>query len=335
MDGQAAANFFPRRRIIPVMTPRHDRPAERDLLVLALAGDTASLATAFERWRPRLLAAGLRLLNDPAEAQDAVQETFLVALARLHDLREQPAFGGWLLAILRNHCLQQLRMRRHEQRVEEIADDALIDHGIDQRLDRHALREWIFGMIGRLPEPFKLAALLRYFGSYPSYAEIAAILDVPVGTVRSRLAQVKQRLADAVLAQADLPADDDDFVASRLSECTDAFAGIDWHPRQQLISRCNHDVQLVWARAGQAPTRLRGREHLEADLRDDLAHGVRYAVTRALGDRHLSLLEAELRNDPQFPEHCPPGATLLLVHGDRGIARMHIFLSPRPPREDQ
>jgi RNA polymerase sigma factor (sigma-70 family) len=316
------------------MTARHDRPAERELLVLALAGDTASLAAAFERWRPRLLAAGLRLLHDPAEAQDAVQETFLVALARLHDLREQPAFGGWLLAILRNHCLQQLRMRRHEQRVEEIADDALIDHGIEQRLDRHALRDWIFGTIGRLPEPFKLAALLRYFGSYPSYAEIAAILDVPVGTVRSRLAQVKQRLADAVLAQADLPAGDDDDVASRLSECTDAFAGMDWHSRQQFISRCNHDVELVWTRAGQAPTRLRGREHLAADLRDDLAHGVQYGITRALGDRNLSLFEAELHNDPEFPEHCPRGATLLLVHDGPGIVRMNFYLSPRRPREE-
>jgi RNA polymerase sigma-70 factor (ECF subfamily) len=317
------------------MKPRHDRTAERELLARALAGDGASLATAFERWRPRLLAAALRLLADRAEAQDAVQETFLVALAHLPDLRAQPAFGGWLLAILRNHCLQQLRSRRHEERVEDIAGDALIDHGLEQRLDRHALRDWIIATIGQLPEPFKLAALLRYFGSYPSYAEIAAILDVPVGTVRSRLAQVKQRLADAMLAQAGLPAAvDDERVAARLAEQTDAFAGLDWRRRQRLISQCDEDIALVWARAGQAQTRLRGRRHLEADLRDDLEHGVQYELVRALADVRVSLFETQFRNDPQFPDHCPPGATLLMVHeGDR-IARIHVYLSPRPPRPD-
>lgn len=314
------------------MRPRAIRTDEHELLARALAGDGASLATVFERWRPRLLAAALRLLNDRAEAQDAVQETFLVALARLTDLREPPAFGGWLLAILRNHCLQQLRGRRHEERVEEIAEDALIDHGIEQRLDRHALRDWILGTIGALPEPFRLAALLRYFGSYPSYAEIAAILDVPVGTVRSRLAEVKQRLADAMLARAGLQADDDE-VETRLAEVSDTFAGLDWQRRQRLLSRCNDDVQLVWARAGHAPMRVRGRAHLEADLRDDFDHGVRYGLARALGDAHVSLFETEFHNDPQFPDHCPPGATLLMVHRGDGIERIHVYLSPRPPRD--
>lgn len=314
------------------MKPGHGRIDERELLARALAGDGASLAVAFERWRPRLLAAALRLLADRAEAQDAVQETFLVALAHLPALRAQPAFGGWLLAILRNHCLQQLRSRRHEARVEEIADDALIDHGVEQRLDRHALRDWILATIGQLPEPYKLAALLRYFGSYPSYAQIAAILDLPVGTVRSRLAEVKQRLADAMLAQAGLSAHDDDGrVAARLAEHADAFAGLDWQRRERLISRCNEDVQLVWARADRPPTRARGRGHLEADLRDDLAHGVRYTLARVIGDARVSLFETEFHNDPQFPDHCPPGATLLMVHDSAGIERIHIYLSPRPP----
>ncbi len=317
------------------MRLRPGRFDERELLARAQAGDAACLAAAFERWRPRLLAAALRLLADRAEAQDAVQETFLIALAHLPELREQPAFGGWLLAIVRNHCLQQLRSRRHEERVEDIAEDALIDHGIEQRLDAHALRDWIFGTIGALPEPFRLAALLRYFGSYTSYAEIAAILDVPVGTVRSRLAQVKQRLAEAMLAQAGLPDREDDAVAARLAEYTDSIAGLEWQRRQRLLARCDEDITLVWTHAGHAPMRLRGRRHLEDDLRDDLEHGVRYGLARALGDARVSVFETEFHNDPQFPDHCPPGATLLMVHEGSRIARIHVYLSPRPPRQEE
>jgi RNA polymerase sigma-70 factor (ECF subfamily) len=317
------------------MKLRYDRVEERALLARALAGDGACLAAAFERWRPRLLAAALRLLADRADAQDAVQETFVVALARLPELREQPAFGAWLLAILRNYCLQLLRSRRHEERVEDVAEDALIDPGIEQRIDRHALREWIFATIGSLPEPFKLAAALRYFGSYSSYAEIAAILDVPVGTVRSRLAEAKQRLADAMLAQAGLAeGGDDERVASQLAELGDAFAGLDWSRRQKLLARCRDDIDLVWTHSRAAPRRRRGREHLEADLHDDLEHGVRYELRSALGDSSLTVIEAELRNDPQFPDHCPPGATLLVVHDGDRIVRMHFYLSPRPPRDD-
>lgn len=315
------------------MRPLPARSAERDLLASAVAGDAASLARAFEHWRPRLLSAALRLLHDPADAQDAVQETFLVALARLTDLREPQAFGGWLLAILRNHCLQQLRARQHELRVEEIPDDALIDHGVDQRLDRHALRDWIVRSLGTLPEPYKVVALLRYFGSYPSYAEIAQILDVPVGTVRSRLAQVKQRLADAVLAEAGLPADDDTDVGARLAEIGDAFSERSWSMRRRFVALCSPDIRLVWTRAGQPPSHLLGREHVEADLRDDIEHGVQYRIRRAIGDRNVSLIEAELHNDPQFPDHCPPGATLLLVHDGDRIRRLHMFLAPRMPQE--
>ena len=56
----------------------------------------------------------------------------------------------------------------------------------------------------RLPEPLRVTAMLRYFGSYDSYDELAAILGIPIGTVRSRLSEAKLKLSDALLASAGL-----------------------------------------------------------------------------------------------------------------------------------
>jgi RNA polymerase sigma factor (sigma-70 family) len=327
----AGVNFFRRRRILSAMS-RTLRAGDGELVARALGGDGASLAAAFERRRPQLQAAALRILRDRADAQDAVQDTFLIALAHLSELRDPAAFAGWLLAILRNQCLQLLRGRKAEVRVEAIDDEARLDARVEQRLDRHALREWIVERLGALPEPLRLTALLRYFGSYPSYAEVAAILDVPVGTVRSRLADVKRRLADAMLADAGL-ADDphDELVDARLATYDEALSGLRWQRRERLLAQCRPDLELVLAAAGAPPRRLRGREHLELDWRDDLQHGVRYELTRAIADRSVSVLEVELHNDPQFPAHCPPGACVVMAHDEAQIERMHVYLSPRPP----
>ena len=62
--------------------------------------------------------------------------------------------------------------------------------------------EW--GALQRLPEPLRVSAMLRYFGSYDSYDEVATILGVPIGTVRSRLSEAKIKLAEALLASAAL-----------------------------------------------------------------------------------------------------------------------------------
>jgi len=66
------------------------------------------------------------------------------------------------------------------------------------------LRDWIRGELDHLPQPLRVTVMLRYFGSYDSYDEVAAILGVPVGTVRSRLSEARARLADAMLASAGL-----------------------------------------------------------------------------------------------------------------------------------
>ena len=78
----------------------------------AWQGDVAALGALLERHRAALYATALGVLGDPSEAHDAVQDTFLVALARLREVREPAAVAGWLRVVVRNNCLMRVRGRR-------------------------------------------------------------------------------------------------------------------------------------------------------------------------------------------------------------------------------
>ena len=93
------------------------------LLLAARRGDAASLGVLLESYRPRLLAVAVRLLGDYGRAEDAVQETFVVALRQRGGVRDPGAFGGWLHTVLRNVCLTALR-GRDEHPVAELPADS-------------------------------------------------------------------------------------------------------------------------------------------------------------------------------------------------------------------
>ncbi len=215
------------------------RPAsDEDLVRAARRGEAVSLGLLLERHRPELHATALRYLREPACAHDAVQDSFVVALRDLASLRDAAAIGGWLRAIVRNRCLDELRRGRRDL-PEETASGAIERLALaaaDEAIDRLALRDWVWSALARLTEPLRVTAMLRYFGSYDSYEEIAAICGVPVGTVRSRLSQVKVKLAEALLEAADLAHDD----ARRVAEAEQArFAAATRRSIPERATRCS------------------------------------------------------------------------------------------------
>jgi RNA polymerase sigma-70 factor, ECF subfamily len=88
--------------------------SDAELVRMAQGGDVTSLGTLLERHRAPLHALALRMLGHAPQAQDAVQDTFLIALRNIERLREPEAVGGWLRAVLRNVCLERIRHHREE-----------------------------------------------------------------------------------------------------------------------------------------------------------------------------------------------------------------------------
>src|SRR5579885_1640611 len=133
-----------------------------------------------------------RLTGSEADAADLTQEAFGKALARLPQLRDADRAKGWLFRILRNAYLHRVRDRRRHRTVPldsigDLADDAPDDPPGD--VDPGKLQE----ALDELDETFRTPVILFYFEEF-SYREIAEQMDLPIGTVMSRLARAKAYL---------------------------------------------------------------------------------------------------------------------------------------------
>src|SRR5262245_14658887 len=123
-----------RRRLVHRTYVGRGLVSDGELVDLARAGEREALAELFERHRVGLYAAALAMLRDREKAMDAVQETFVVALARLDGLREPSAVGGWLHTVVRNCALMQLRLDRRELAIAALDRGAVVA-GADRALD--------------------------------------------------------------------------------------------------------------------------------------------------------------------------------------------------------
>jgi RNA polymerase sigma-70 factor, ECF subfamily len=131
-----------------------------------------------------------RLSGNGDDAADLAQQTYLLAGRRLHQLREVDRCRSWLLAIVRTCFLKSIQRRRPtlatdiDLEVRQIAraeDDSPVD------------REAVSLALADLPESDRVILLMYYFEEM-SYKEIAHQLDIPLGTVMSRLSRAKQRM---------------------------------------------------------------------------------------------------------------------------------------------
>src|SRR5215467_3034465 len=86
-----------------------DRVQDGEIVEAIAAGDVAGLAVAYDRYAPGLYAYCRSLLTDPADAADAVQDTFIITAAKVRGLRDPERFRPWLYAVARNECFRQLR----------------------------------------------------------------------------------------------------------------------------------------------------------------------------------------------------------------------------------
>src|SRR5579864_6839174 len=93
-----------------------------EVVAAIVAGDPAGLAEAYDRYAMPLYSYCRSMLREPADAADAVQDTFLVATAKLRDLRDPARLRSWLYAVARNECLRRLRAGNALSGLEEAAD---------------------------------------------------------------------------------------------------------------------------------------------------------------------------------------------------------------------
>jgi RNA polymerase sigma-70 factor (ECF subfamily) len=194
-----------------------ERLGDEQLLAAVLAGEMAALAHLVERYQRPLTGYLERLLGgDWPLAQDLTQETFLRVL-RQRDCRGQRPFKPWLYAIATNLARDHFKSAA-SRRVSPL--DPLVAAGLvadDAGPEALALArergQAIMAALAALGEEYRVTLLLRFYGDL-SLREIADALDIPIGTVKSRLTMGLRRLR-AVLAAAD----EQDDVCERAELC--------------------------------------------------------------------------------------------------------------------
>jgi len=139
------------------------------------------------------------LLRDPHEAQDAVQDAALRALRYFETYRDGDA-RAWLLAIVRNCCLTRHKRARAERANISFVDDVDVAYegrATDARAVEQSERAVLQRALDGLPPEFREVIVLREIQGL-SYREISDVVGVPIGTVMSRLARGRRRLASAL-----------------------------------------------------------------------------------------------------------------------------------------
>lgn len=165
----------------------------------ALAGDKQAFGELMNRYSGAVFGLAYRMLGNPQDAEDAVQEIFLRAYSRLDSFDRSRKFSTWLLSIASNYSIDRLRRRRYNWLT--LDDVAFWLPSEKAGPERSALeseqRAAVHQALQALPENYRLVTVLRYINDL-SYDEIGQITGLPESTIKTRLHRARHMLAQSL-----------------------------------------------------------------------------------------------------------------------------------------
>ena len=182
-----------------------ERPTDEELVRLFLDGDNTAFEELVSRYESVIMNMAYRLLGNRSDAADVCQEVFVLLIRKLGSFRGEAKFSTWLYRVSLNACpAHARRSRRHISISESPGDDLpdieqrLADDGFDspeRSMERADIQKTVREAIARLPYKFKEVIYLHDINGY-NYKEVAEILGISLGTVKSRLNRARAKLAN-------------------------------------------------------------------------------------------------------------------------------------------
>lgn len=186
------------------VTAAGEEPTDETLVAAYVDGDAVAFDRLVERHRRRVFGICLRYFGDAADAEDAMQDAFVSLLRRAETFRGGAAFSTWMYRVATNACNDLARKRSRRPRIADTDVSALgdrlavtddIDHGLDPELA---------AALDAL-DPTTRDAIVLHDVHGLAYADIAARLELPIGTVKSRIHRGHARLAAALAPAGEEP----------------------------------------------------------------------------------------------------------------------------------
>jgi len=182
--------------------------SEQDLIELAVGGDLDAFNRLVLQYQDAAYNAAFRILSDPAAAEDATQEAVISMYRKLNTYRGG-SFKSWFLRIVTNACYDELRRRQRRPSVPlepENDEGELVDSpswmeddapGPEEAASAKELEDAIQHCLADLEEKFRVVMVLVDIAG-EDYESVCAIINRPMGTVKSRLARARQKMQDCL-----------------------------------------------------------------------------------------------------------------------------------------
>ncbi len=179
-----------------------------ELVRRCLAGDSSAYAGLVNRYQKPVFGLIVRMLGDPGVAEEIAQESFIRAYTHLSSFDQNRKFSSWLFRIAHNATIDELRKRRHTMVPLETESDAdrldLLEVLADQRTadperraSGSALREDLEEILRDLRPEYAEVMVLRFIEEL-AYEEIAEVMDLPLGTVKTYIHRARHRVAKLI-----------------------------------------------------------------------------------------------------------------------------------------
>jgi RNA polymerase sigma-70 factor, ECF subfamily len=171
---------------------------DASLLAQAQRGDEQAMAALFDRYSKIVYSVALRVLRDPAAAEDVLQEIFMQIWRNPTSfIATRGSLGGWLAVVSRNRSIDALRRKRPTEQVEEMA--LASNYNLADEAERNSLMEKARGVIHLLPVEQRKTLEMAFFDGL-THSEIAEMTGDPLGTVKTRIRSALTTLRKAFTA---------------------------------------------------------------------------------------------------------------------------------------
>ena len=279
----------------------------------------------YNYFNPYLYSKALAICGNTPEAKDSVQEAFMIAFLQLNKLKDPQAFPAWIKKILLHNFYRKIQKEKKTTHDESFLNNEA-DLNFEKKQEDLFNKNRLFETLEKLPDFLKITLLLRYFSRHNSYEEIAAILSVPVGTIRSRL-----NTARIALSECWNKSDGIENISRQSEEWNRFYI---WtfeeymtktEPREKLANHMDNHMHLQLT-SGKS---LVGKHYILQGMEDDVDLGIRHDMVNAITCGKISVIEFNNINSKDFPDHCPAGNALVVQRDKEKITRLHLYDSPR------
>ena len=175
--------------------------SDEKLILRFQEGDINAYNELVKRYKDRLLNFVLRYFNNVEQAEDVVQDTLIKLYTHASYYKNIAKFSTWIFTIAKNNALTELRKNKRKKTDSLWTEDGQIidinskEESLDSKVQNEIAIDQLNKFLDEIPENFRMAVVLRDFQEL-SYEEISKILEIPIGTIKSRINRGRIQLAE-------------------------------------------------------------------------------------------------------------------------------------------